>query len=135
MLDLILQPYVIETNSYISDTGDFQEKVSDLELDSNDWIFTMDVTSLYTNIPHNEGIECIRTLVNSKRQNSLPSNGNLIKILELVLKCNKCIFNNDHCLQVNGTAMWTRVAHTHANLFMDSIERKFIYPWAKKPRI
>ena len=79
MLDIILQPYVLETASYIRDTGDFLEKVTNIELNPDDWIFTMDVTSLYMNIPHDEGVECIKSLLNSKRQNSLPSNGNLIK--------------------------------------------------------
>ena len=47
MLDLILLPCVLETNSYIWDTSDFLEKISNVELSSNDWIFTMDVTSLH----------------------------------------------------------------------------------------
>ena len=127
MLDLILQPYVGQTRSYIKDTSDFLEKISSIELEEDDWLFTMDVTSLYMNIPHDEGIECIRNLLNSKRQNKLPRNHNLIKMLELVLKLNNFTFNSENYLQVNGTAMGTRVAPTYANLFMDSIERKYIY--------
>ena len=88
----------------------------------------MDVTSLYTNIPLDEGIKCIKDLIDSKRQNSLPSNGNVVRMLELVLKCNNFMFNNDHYLQINGTAMGTQVAPTYANLFMDSLEEKFICP-------
>ena len=122
-------------DSYIRDMGDFLEKIGNLELNQNDWIFTMDVTNLYTNIPHDEGIQCIKDLLNFKRRNSLPSNTNLVKILELVLKCNNFTFNNDHYLQVNGTAMATRVAPTYANLFTDSIEIKLIYHRNRKPRI
>ena len=133
MLDIILQPYVGQTRSYIKDTSDFLEKISSIELEEDDWLFTMDVTSLYTNIPHDEGIECIRNLLNSKRQNKLPRNHNLIKMLELVLKLNNFTFNSENYLQVNGTAMGTRVAPTYANLFMDSIERKYIYTYSKKP--
>ena len=33
------------TRSYIRDTGDFLSKIQGLELASNDWIFSMDVTS------------------------------------------------------------------------------------------
>ena len=84
----------------------------------------MDVTSLYTNIPHDEGIKCIKDLINSKRQNSLSSNGNVVRMLELVLKCNNFMFNNDHSLQINGSAMGTQVAPKYANLFMDFLERK-----------
>ena len=59
LLDIILQSYVLETDSYIRDMGDFLEKIGKLELNQNDWIFMMDVTSLYTNIPCDEGIQCI----------------------------------------------------------------------------
>ena len=95
----------------------------------------MDVTSLYTNIPHSEGIDCIKELLNSKRQNQFPTNENLLKLLEMVLKLNNFMFNNKNYLQINGTAMDTRVAPTYMNLFMDSIERKYIYPRRIKPRI
>ena len=67
MLDIILQPYVGQTRSYIKDTSDFLEMISSIELEEDDWLFTMDVISLYTNIPHDEGVECIRNLLNSKR--------------------------------------------------------------------
>ena len=116
MLDIILQPYVAQTKSYIKDTSDFLEKISNIKLEENDWLFTMDVTSLYTNIPHEEGIDCIRDLLNSKGQNCLPKNHNLIKMLELVLKLNNFTFNSKHYLQINGTAMGIRVA-PHMQLY------------------
>ena len=94
LLDIILQTYVLDTKSYIRDTSDFLQKISELELHPNDWIFTMDVMSLYTNIPHTEGINCIKELLNSMKQNQLPSNENLLKLLEMVLKLNNFTFNN-----------------------------------------
>ena len=60
LLDVILQPFVLKTKSYIRDTGDFLSKVQGIELTSDDWMFSMDVSSLYTNIPHNDGIDCIK---------------------------------------------------------------------------
>ena len=106
LLDIILQPFVLKTKSYIRDTGDFLSKVQGLEFNSNDWLFSMDVTSLYTNIPHNDGIECIKQVL-SKRDISTPRNSSLIKLLEFVLKSNNFMFNNDNYLQINGTAMGT----------------------------
>ena len=135
LLDIILQPYVLDTKSHIRDTSDFLQKVSKIKLKDNGWLFTMDIMSLYTNIPHDEGISCIKELLNSKRQNQLLTNENLLRLLEMVLKLNNFTFNNKNYLQINGTAMGTRVAHTYANLFMDSIERKYIYLRRIKPRI
>ena len=73
LLDLLLQPLVLKTKSYIRDTGDFLSKVQGLELNSNDWLFSMDVTSLYTNIPHDGGIECVKQVL-SQRVDSTPKN-------------------------------------------------------------
>ena len=55
-------------------------------------------------------------------------------MLELVLKCNNFKFNRKHFLQINGTAMGTRVAPTYANFFMAHFEEKCIYI-NSKPRI
>ena len=128
LLDIILQPYVFKTSSYIQDTNDFLYKISNIKMNENDWIFTMDVMSLYTNMPHDEGIKSIHDLLNSNRQNQLPTNENLIHLLEMVLKLNNFIFNNKNYLKINGTAMGMTVAPTYANLFMDYKERKYIYP-------
>ena len=49
------------------------------------------------------------------------------EMLEPVLKCNNFTFNRKHFLQVNGTAMSTRVAPTYANLFMAYFEEKHMY--------
>ena len=52
--------------------------------------------------------------------------GNL-RILELVLKCNNFKSNRRHFLQINVTAMGTRVVPTHANLFMTHFDERYIY--------
>ena len=62
-------------------------------------------------------------------------NQNLIWLLETVLKCNNFSLNDEHYLQVNGTAIGTRIAPTYSNLFMDYLERKNIYKHDKYPRI
>ena len=134
LFEKILQPFVLKTRSYIRDTGDFLSKVQGLELTCDDWMFSTDVTSLYTNIPHNDGIICIKEIL-SQHVNSTPRNSSLIKILEFVLKFNNFMFNQDNYLQINGTVMGTRVAPTYGNLFMNSLEQKYIYPHAHCPRI
>ena len=59
----------------------------------------------------------------------------LRKMLELILKCNNFKFNRKHFLQVNGTAIGTRVAPTYANLFMAHFEEKYINTHNSRPRI
>ena len=97
-------------------------------------MFSMDMTSLYTNIPHDDGIEYIKKVL-LQCVNTTPRNSSLIKLLEFVLKSNNFTFNQDTYLQINGTAMGTTVAPTYTNLFMNSLEQIYIYPHANCPRI
>jgi len=47
-------------------------------------------------------------------------------LLELVLTKNNFEFNEEHYLQIAGTAMGTRVAPSYANIFMAQFEQKFV---------
>ena len=52
-----LQPVVKQTQSYINGTNDFINKINDIENNPpSRYLVTMDVKSLYTNIPNSEGI-------------------------------------------------------------------------------
>ena len=37
----------------------------------NDWMLSMDVTSLYTNIPHKDGLECISKVLETAETSTL----------------------------------------------------------------
>jgi len=77
----------------------------------------IDVVSLYTNIPHEDGIEAYREAWNT-RETMDPPDKSLVDLLTLVLKCNIFEFNGDHYLQVQGTTMGTKMALSYANIFM-----------------
>ena len=56
-VDYPLKSLVHKTASYIKDTTHFPNKLNQLgHLLSNAIIVTLNISSLYTNIPHNEGI-------------------------------------------------------------------------------
>jgi hypothetical protein len=44
-------------------------------------------------------------------------------LLTLVLKHNNYTFNGEHFLQINGTAMGTKMAPSYANIFMGKLEK------------
>ena len=60
MLDLILQPLLLDTKSYIKDTPNFLIKIEELTILSEENFFTLDVTSLYTNIPLEESLKIMK---------------------------------------------------------------------------
>ena len=136
-VDHFLNPIVKKMNTYIEDTSDFLRNIENLdEIKPNSIIGTMDVSSLYTNIPNEEGISCIKELLNEKRNRlEKPSNDSLTKLLRLVLTKNNFQFNGTNYIQIGGTAMGTRVAPSLANLFMNSLENKMIQSYDKKPKV
>jgi hypothetical protein len=50
----------------------------------------------------------------------------VIDILSLILNKNTFTFNNEHFLQIHGTAMGSPMAPTYANIFMAILERKLL---------
>ena len=75
-------------------------------LPSGTILVSMDVTSLYTNIPHNDGIKACREAWDQRAVKEPPTEC-LVQLLTLVLKHNNFTFNGEHFLQINGTPMGT----------------------------
>ncbi|XP_063960282.1 uncharacterized protein LOC135155276 [Lytechinus pictus] len=92
-----------------------------LRLPERTILVTADVKSLYTNIPHNEGIQACKNTLNS-RQRLHPPTDQLIRLLELVLTLNNFKFQEQHYIQIQGTAMGTPLAPSYANIFMGELE-------------
>ena len=109
--------------------------MSDLGDLPNDCILvTMDVSSLYTNIPNDKGLQAaMQTLMEHRPTPNKPTNLSLIKMLEMVLKMNNFQFNGVNFLQVGGTAMGTKVAPNYAVNNMGSFENKHVYTYSKQP--
>ena len=134
-VDYHLCPLVRTIPSYIKDTTDFLMKVQSLtNLPSNTLLVTLDVSSLYTNIPHEEGIAACTEALNTRETQSPPT-ADLAELISQILNKNALIFGEQHYLQIHGTAMGTRMAPSYANLFMAQLERKLLDNASMKPLI
>ena len=118
--------------SYIKDTTHFLTMIQDITINPNDLLVTIDVSSLYTNIIHEEGLEAMEQWMIT---NNIPhQKANLIKTLgKLVLKNNYFEFNGNLYLQKQGTAMGTRMAPNYAIIFMHKIETELLQKSTLKP--
>ena len=59
-VDAHIKKYVPTTNSYIRDTQDFISKIKEIgPIAQGSFLVTLDVSSLYTNIPNQEGITAV----------------------------------------------------------------------------
>ena len=72
-MDHLLQPIAQKEKSYLKDTTDFINFIEKTEVSQNTILVSMDVTSLYTNIPQDEGIT-IACEAYDKYHNNTPPN-------------------------------------------------------------
>ena len=130
-VDFQLQPMVNQLRSYIKDTTDFLNKISHLKNIPKDSILvTMDVKSLYTNIPHNEGINAVAQSLEGNDQSTC-STRMILKFLSLILNLNNFTFNDENYLQIKGCAMGSKCSSSYADIFMGKFEKEKIYPLIK----
>ena len=125
-MDFVLQPLVRALPSYIRDTKDFLNQLFTLpQLPENCYLVTADVVSLYTNIPHNEGIEAVIQKISSNRESlpqDTPPNATIRILLQFILTFNVFEFLGTFYQQICGTAMGTKCAPSYACIFMGYIE-------------
>ena len=84
------KPLVQKTASFIKDTTHFLNKLDQLgHLPTNAILVTLDVSSLYTNIPHNEGIDACRHYLNTRDQStSTVRTETLCDLIRMILTMN-----------------------------------------------
>ena len=122
-----MQPEVKSLKSYVKDTKDFIKKIEAIDYVSDDsYLVSLDVRSLYTNIPHKERIETVK----QKFKKSKPSISIkvILTFLKLIFTLNNFVFNVINYLQQKGRAMGTKCAPSYAIIFIGWFEEKFIFP-------
>ena len=125
-MDYHLQPEVLKIKSYIKDTNSFLNHLNKIPAtqSANSYLVTLDVKSLYSNIPNEEGIDVIKKTLN-KAKSKVTSV--IVAFLWLILTLNNFTFNGKHYLQLLGVAMGTKCSAAYANLFMNYFEETHIY--------
>ena len=117
-VDTLLQPIAQKQQSFIKDTTDFIET----KIGKDTILVSMEVSSLYTNIPQEEGVNIVYEAY-AKFHNHNPPIQTLFlrQMLGLILNENSFQFNGDNYLQTHGTAMGTKMAHWN---IVNTTERK-----------
>ena len=134
-VDYHLNPLVKKIPSYIKDTSDFLLKLERLtDLPPDPILVTLDVKSLYTNIPHDEGIVACKLALDS-REVLQPPTEDLVRLMKMILTMNNFTFDDENYLQLHGTAMGTRMAPSYANIFMGLLESRLLEAAHIKPSV
>ena len=122
-VDNFIKPLVSQAPSYIHDTPDFLRKLEAVKnkIPSTAIIGTFDVSSLYTHIPHDEGVlVCCEALAESNHTS--PPIDDLKALMYHVLTKNNFTFMDNGYLQIFGNSMgWVLgwLLHLHAFSCLD----------------
>ncbi|CAH3184729.1 unnamed protein product [Porites lobata] len=123
-LDQITSPLVRSLPSYVKDTNHMLDIAQCFRYPTTGpdrFVFTMNIKSLYTVIPNNDGLLALRHFLN-KRPVQEPPPHTLVRLAELFLTLNSFSFNGDYFQQTGGVAMGSRLGPNYGCLFVGHVE-------------
>ena len=98
----------------------------------NSILFSLNIVSLYTNIPIDGALKAIKEMF-IRYPNLSRTDGVILKLLHIILNNNDFSFNNNVYVQNKGVAMGQRFAPSIANNFLRSWEEKLLLKAIQKP--
>ena len=127
----ILQPLLYNIPSLITDTNDFLRKLNQINhlITPESIMITMDVNSLYTNIPHTDGINACRSCLNSHTTEPILKY-DIPVLMDFILTCKLFKFNNDTLYKSKAQLLapkWHQ--HIQRSLWMPSKQHFFMHPF------
>ena len=124
-----MSPFVCNLKTYVKDTNNALDIFRTFQFNNDDtsqrFLYTMDIKSLYTVIPHNSGLEALKCFLD-KRPVLDPPTVTLTRLAELVLTLNVFSFNNEFYHQVGTVAMGSKMVPNYACLFVGYLKNKLV---------
>lgn len=122
-LDTFIKPNINEDFS-VNSTKSFIERLSEFKFSDNDQVVSLDVCSLFTNVPLDETIKLIADRVYSQFSACVPPFEKkwFIKLLKFATS-GIFMYKNKFYQQVDGVAMGSPLGPSLANFFLGHLER------------
>lgn len=128
-VDVHLPPLVISRPGYLRDSKQVLQVLQDARWEENySWI-TLDVVSLYSNIPHNIALTAVEYMIKKYSNFSNDLNHFLIMAIDFLLSHNYFRFDASFFIQQVGAPMGSKFSPSLANLYMSYWEEKFIFSY------
>ena len=124
-IDSKLQGVAQQQKSYFKDSFELKKDLDKLTLQPNDFIFTADAVSMYTNIPTEKGLQLITNYLMRRFLHELPVRA-ICEALSIVMKNNIFQFGDMFFKQKTGTAMGAPPAPPWATIYMALSENQFL---------
>jgi hypothetical protein len=135
IIDQFLLPIVREQNTFTKDTADIIEKITNYPLSQNCILCTWDVSSMYTNISHEEAESSIREVLKTHwhkfAQNGMITLRGVLDLLHLILKDNVFEFDGKYYRQNFGVSMGSKCSPEIADIVMFNLETELLSKYGK----
>ena len=126
-VDYFLQPLVTNLPSYTRDSMEFIKMIKSIQkIEEAHILVTMDIESLYTNVPFEGGLQAAKMFLD-QRSDCNPTTDCLLGLTMEVLKSNFFLFGNSFYLQTSGVAMGSRMSPSFASLYVGHFEQDVIF--------
>ena len=132
IVEHFLYPLCTLLPSHLKDTRHFIAILRTTQLPLNCTLFTLDVESLYTNVPIQEGISAVASMFLEHPDERRPDL-TLLTLLRLILTSNTFRFEDTRWLQLHGVAMGQVFGGSFANIFLGRWERDALSTAAHRP--
>jgi hypothetical protein len=133
-IDWFLKPLSQTHPAYLKDTYDFVDKVRDFEIGEHDLLVTGDITSLYTNMDHQEILQVTREYFELFPNPNRPDES-LLELLRLTLTRNDFEFNGRVFLQILGMSMGATHAPSSADMYLARLDQAARQGWLIHPSL
>ena len=129
-VDLHLRKCILRIPSYVKDTTHFINIIKNIQLEPQDTLPNIDFISLYTNIPHTEGIAAMNKMMEETGTDTL------LKMFISNLTCQVLTKNYFNFFDQLYEQQWgTRMAPNYATIFMCYLETNFLNSYPRPPRV
>ena len=122
LIDFFLKPLCATLPSHLRDSQHFIAILRQTPISHSTLLFTLDVESLYTCIPIEDGIRAVSRAFLLNPDPSRPDL-TLLSLLRLTLTTNNFSFDDQEWLQTHGVAMGKAYGGSFANLFLGHWEK------------
>ena len=121
-----------KTSFHVRNSFDFAEQITGIQVPEEAVLFSLDVTSLYTNIPVDYAIECLKERWNEMSKHTSIDCDSFTAAVKLVLESTFFVYRGKTYSQTFGVPMGSPLSPVVANIVMERLEQNCLAELERK---